>query len=72
MTSVVITLISLLALAGVGFIWRWQAKKEGEKEHRLEVAEEVLKDVQKAKDAQSRANIDRSIADKLRERYDIE
>lgn len=72
MTSVVLTLLSLLGLAGVGFIRHWQANREGRKDQRLDAAEKTLDRIKEAKNAASRARSDSDISDRLRERYDID
>ena len=72
MSSVALTLISLLALAGVGFVRYWLARKEGQKDEKLERAEGTLNEIKKAKNAITRAKSDERLADRLRKRYDLE
>ncbi len=66
----------LKAVAGffgslLSFLQRKSDKKAGADEVKVEISESIIKDVQKVKDAKTRADNNPTIAERLRKRYKL-
>jgi hypothetical protein len=64
-----VELILIVVLVGAGYLFYRDVKKHGKADAENEASEEALKSVEEANNAIIRARADKSISDKLRERY---
>tara|TARA_R110000851_G_scaffold98468_4_gene213114 strand:- start:93 stop:302 length:210 start_codon:yes stop_codon:yes gene_type:complete len=64
-----VELLIIAGLVGAGYLFYRDAKKSGKAEQKNEASEEALKSVKETNNAIIRARDDKSISDKLRERY---